>query len=123
MEESILRTIKPMINVEPDDHNFDSSILVGINSAFSTLLQVGIGVASDLENPSGNTESIRSLHVRDDTAMWSSLNAGSALGMVQEYVYIKTLLVFDPPSNPSVLKALDEESNELIWRIDAKLTA
>ena len=105
MEDSILLTIKPLVNVELDDHDFDTDILVGINTALSVLSQVGVG-------PMGG------LIVEDETATWSDLYTDDRLSMVRTFVHIKTKLIFDPPTNSAVLKALEEQASELIWRIE-----
>ena len=43
MVDSILDTIKKMLGIPTEDTAFDTDILVGINSAFMVLNQLGVG--------------------------------------------------------------------------------
>ena len=48
MENSILLSTKKVLNVSPDDPSFDMDILTFINSAFSTLHDLGVGPVGGL---------------------------------------------------------------------------
>ena len=43
MEASILKTIRSMLDMEPDETAYNNDILVHINSAIMTLTQLGVG--------------------------------------------------------------------------------
>jgi len=104
METSVLVTIKQMLGLERDYNVFDQDILVSINAALSTLKQVG-----------AMPESHRIVSASDT---WESLDFSDwQLELVKEYLYIKTRLVFDLPSNGQVISAFTERAKELEWRL------
>ena len=43
METSILKTIRSMLDMDPDETAYNNDILVHINSAIMTLTQLGVG--------------------------------------------------------------------------------
>lgn len=110
--DSILKTIRKMvlgipINSEnPDEETaFDTDLIIHINTAFSTLAQLGAG-------PKGG------FHISDETATWTDfIGDKSDVEDIKTYVYIKVRLVFDPPSNSSAAAKMDEMAKELEWRI------
>lgn len=106
MEESILRTIQERLGPDSSYEVFTPDILVGINSAISVLTQLGVGPE----------EGFRISGV-DET--WADLTGDAMyLDMVKDYIYLKTKLVFDPPSNSSLVNFYKQECNELEWRIN-----
>lgn len=106
MEESILKTIKSMLGVHEEDKAFDNDILVNINSIFSTLFQVGVGYTTHY-------------FVSNADTTWNDLFSKDAdlIDFIKMYTYMKVKLLFDPPTNSSVLQALNEQSKELEYRI------
>ena len=106
---SILNTIKKMIGFEDEYTQFDTDLIIFINSAFSTLTQVGVGPEEGFK-------------IRDETAEWDDfLDADDRLEFVKEYVYLKVRSIFDPPSSSSVLDAYKSRMDELIWRINVSV--
>lgn len=105
MENSILKSTKKIIGIDPSDTTFDLDIITHINSAFSTLAQLGIGPAVGFA-------------IEDDTAVWSDL-IGTDLtrNSVRTYVYLKVRLIFDPPATSYTQAALEKQIEELEWRI------
>lgn len=109
MEESILNTIKKMLGVDPSYMAFDTDIIVGINSALMALFQIGVGSASK-----------HTITGYDET--WAYI-LGDTLELepAKEYVYIKTRLAFDPPTNSSLIDAMDNMASELEWRLNVQV--
>lgn len=107
MESCIFYTIKKMLGVSMDDGPFDMEIIVGINSAIMVLNQLGIG-------PQGFV-------VTGVTETWSDLLEDfSDLEAVKSYIYIRTRLVFDPPTNSFLVNALQEQMKEYEWRLSIR---
>lgn len=105
MEPSILKTVKRMLGLDPEDETFDVDILVLINAAFMSLQQLGVGPAEGFSVTSANE-------------LWSDFMADDRLYQgVREYIYLKVRLVFDPPSSSSVADALKKNLDELEWRL------
>lgn len=109
MDESILTTIKNMLNIDSDITDFDSELIVLINSSFSTLFQLGIGEDKPFRI-SGSSET------------WSQLLTKEYyLELVKETVYLDVRIVFDPPTSSIVLETMKEIRKENQWRIAAQV--
>ena len=98
---SILNTIKKLLGpTEVYDH-FDTDIIVHINSAFSSLTQLGVGPQDGF-------------FIKDETDLWTDfIQDDKRLEFVKTYIYLKVKLVFDPPLSSSVLDAMNRHINEL----------
>ncbi len=112
MDESILITIKKMLGTAPEDNAFDTDIKIHINTAFNHLFQLGIG-------PEGFV-------IEDGSELWSDyLEDIDKFESVKDYVYLKTKLIFDPPSSSFVVeqfkKALDEIEFRLLVQGEEKI--
>lgn len=105
--DSVFLTIKRMLGLPEDDASFDTEIRSSINSAFMTLIQLGV-LHHDTVMITGETESWKHL----------SPNPPSAVYTLPEYVYLKTRLAFDPPANSFLVTALEKQIKELEWRYD-----
>lgn len=106
--DSILKSIKKMLNVHEDDHNFDTDIIILINSTFATLHQIGVGPAKGFA-ATGEDETWEDFIPDADDI---SINS------VKTYIYLKVRLVFDPPTSSSVMEAINKNINELEWRLN-----
>lgn len=106
--ESILTSIKKLLGIEAEYTHFDQDIMIGINSAFMALGQLGIG--PDL-----------GFVISGDTEKWSDLlGARKDLEAVKTYVYLKTRLGFDPPSNAFLVEAMERQITQLEWRLNVQ---
>lgn len=104
--ESILMSIKKLLGISDDESYFDSDIIMHINSVFVTLNQLGVG-------PN------KSFNIIDDNATWYDFTEyDTDLNNVKTYIYLKVRLLFDPPSNSSVLSAMERQISELEWRLN-----
>lgn len=108
MEESILTSIKKLLNISVDDKSFDQDVLIHINSVFMILNQMGVGT--------DNTFSIT-----DGTSKWTDfLGDNKDLESVKTYIYLKVKMVFDPPANSSITEAYNRLINEYEWRLNSR---
>ncbi len=106
METSILNTIKKMLGIDPTYTAFDTDVIVNINSAISTLTQLGIGPAVGFS-------------VEDDTTTWAAfLGTDLQLSSVKSYIYLRVRLIFDPPGTSFHLEAIKGQIAELEWRLN-----
>lgn len=109
MDNSILTSIKKMLGPEEDDVHFDSDIIMCINTALSILTQAGVGPAEGFR-------------ITDKTATWKDfIGEVKYLEFVKSFVHIRAKLLFDPPTNSTLVKAFETEANELLWRINAAI--
>ena len=106
MVDSILTSIKKLLGPEEIYEHFDADIVMHINSAFSTLTQLGVGPEEGFV-------------IKDKTAIWKDfIQDDKLLEFVKTYIYLKVKLVFDPPLSSSVLDAMNRQINELEWRLN-----
>ena len=103
--DSILTSIKKMLGIIEDDESFDIDIIIHINTAFSTLTQLGVGPKDGVI-------------IRDKTTLWTEFIDDIRLENVKSYVYLKVRQVFDPPTNSAVLDAISRQISELEWRMN-----
>lgn len=103
-QESILNSIKKTLGVYPEDMAFDVDLIMHINSALASLVQIGIG-------PSGGYS------ILDSTNMWSEfLGNDKRLESVKSYVLMKVKMIFDPFLSSSVINAYKEQIKEFEYR-------
>lgn len=101
---SILTATKKMLGVTPEDHAFDHDIITGINSAFGTLEQMGIGA--------------NGFAIEDETPEWSDFSEPfPQFNLIKSFVYLHVRLFFDPPATTFHLNAVQEQLKELTWRL------
>lgn len=107
MDESILNTIKGMLDISEDQTSFDSELISYINGAFFTLNQIGVGPDTPfvLENAD---------------AVWSEFTSDiDKLQIVKQYIFISVKLVFDTASTGSAtITAFERERDRLEWRLN-----
>lgn len=105
--DSILISIKKLLGIPAEDTSFDADIIIHINTVFSILQQIGVGPRTGFS-------------ISDDTATWSEFVSDlSLLEMVKTYVLHKVRMQFDPPSNSTLMKAMENNIAELEWRMNA----
>lgn len=105
MEENILESIKDLLGINEEDKAFDNDVLVNINAAFSTLYQVGVGSEDHYV-------------VLNGTETWNEvIEEEDLIDFIKLYIYMKVKIIFDPPTNASVLQAFTEQMKELEYRI------
>ena len=105
MEESILITIKKMIGFDKDYDYFDTDLIVQINSCFSILGDLDLGPEEGF-------------FITGEQQKWSEfIFTPSYLGMIKNYIFIKTKLVFDRPETAYAIQSLTKMAEELEWRL------
>lgn len=106
MEQSILKSTKKILGLEPDDTSFDLDITTHINSAFSILNDLGVGP------PDGFV-------IEDESTEWDDFLSDDPikLSKVKTTVYLRARLAFDPPTQGYLLDALKELIREAEWRL------
>lgn len=106
MIESILLSTKKILGIDADYTAFDVDIITHINSAFSTLNQLGIGP-------------VDGFFIYDDVETWDLfLGDDPRMNAVKTYVYLRVRLLFDPPTTSYLITSLDEQRKELEWRLN-----
>lgn len=106
VSDSILNSVKKQLGLEPSYDSFDLDIIMNINSAIATLSQLGVG-----------PEYGYIVTGQQDTYMDYLGDSEPMFQWVKMYLYLKTRLGFDPPSNSFVLQSMKDQVSELEWRM------
>lgn len=105
---SILDSIKKTLGLDSDYDAFDLDVIMHINTAFSTLRQLGVGPQTGFV-------------ISDNTSLWESYSDDMILlASVKSYVFAKVKLLFDPPPTSFGLDAMQKMVSELEWRLNVE---
>ena len=108
MEDSILNSIKKLLGITQDYTNFDTDIIIHINSVFMVLTQMGVGPSNGFK-------------IEDSTKTWKEyMITEENLEAVKSYIYLKVRLIFDPPINSAVIESIKQMITELEWRLNVQ---
>jgi hypothetical protein len=103
--DSILNSIKKLLGITEEYTHFDEDIVIQINSAFSTLNQLGVGPESGFQ-------------IEDASTTWSEfLGNDPRLNFAKTFVQIKVKLAFDPPTSSALMDSYNRQLDELTWRL------
>lgn len=104
--ESIVNTIKKSLGIDPSDDSFDPDIILNINTIIFSLSQIGVGPSNGFV-----------VTTVDD--LWTDYITGSTINLeaIKTYIYLKTKLMFDPPTSSTVIESINANLKELEWRI------
>lgn len=106
--ESILTSIKKLLGITEECSDFDTDIIIHINSALFDLTQMGVGPQNGFS-------------IQDDQSKWSDfVENASEFEPVKTYVFLKVKTVFDPPASATVLEAYNRRISECEWRLNVK---
>lgn len=107
MEQSILTSTKKILGIAEDYTVFDLDIITHINTAFSTLTQLGVGPSTGFV-------------IEDATSTWSEfIGSDLEIHSVKSYVFLKVKHLFDPPSTSYLIAAYERQMEELEWRLNS----
>lgn len=105
MEESILASVRPDVDIYEGDEGFDEMLIREINAAFGVLYQLGIGPETGFR-----------ITGTDET--WGQFtNNEIRLEMVKDYVSKKVKMAFDPPQSSVLKEAIESRIAEYEWRL------
>lgn len=106
--ESILTTIKKMLGIAEEYEHFDPEIIAHINTVFSDLREIGVGPDEGFI-------------IEDETSVWKDyipIDDKLWFEGVKSYVFLRVQLLFDPPSNGSILASKERQIERLEWRLN-----
>ena len=109
VNDSILVSVRPMCNVDEEDTGFDQQLIPLINSQMMIAHhQLGIG--------------INGFNITGESETWSDwLGEGeSKLAAIKIWLGYSVFLLFDPPDNGTVLKAIQETLAKTEWMLESK---
>lgn len=104
--ESILTSIKKLLGIDESYEQFDTDIIIHINSALAILTQLGVGPSEGFL-------------IENKNALWTDFVYGvNNLETIKSYVYLKVRLLFDPPTSSAAMESIKQLISELEWRIN-----
>lgn len=104
--DSVLTSVKKMLGIMEEYEDFDSDLIMHINSVFSILTQLGVG-------PS------KGFMIEDKNTAWNDfVSDESKMMLVKSYVFLKVKLLFDPPLSSAVLECYKKQIDEYEWRLN-----
>lgn len=105
MTTSILNDVKHNLGLLPEDTAFDSDVITHVNTAISTLTQLGVGP-------------VEGFAISGPDELWSDFVDDVRLNSVKSYIFLKVKLMFDPPGTGFVLQSIERQIQELEFRIN-----
>ena len=108
--DSILKSIKELLGINPNNTNFDTDCIFHINTAIFELRQIGVGPQEEPFNITGPDEKWED-YLEDEI---EKLNA------VKTFIYLKVKTLFDPPQG-SALEAFNKHMDEILWRLSVEV--
>ena len=106
--ESILTSVKKLLGIAEEYTQFDTDIIIHINTIFMALQQMGIGPKDGFS-------------ITDENDLWTDFMEDSILlNSVKTYMYLRVKLLFDPPLTSSTVDSFNKLISELEFRINSK---
>ena len=103
---SILTSTKKVLGIDEDYTVFDEDIIMHINTAFSTLTQLGVGPHEGFM-------------IIDAVAEWDDYIVDDVqYNSVKSYVFLRVRQLFDPPTTSYLITATEKQIAELEWRLN-----
>ena len=108
--DSILNSIKKLIGLDPDYTEFDTDLIIHINSVFLDLEQLGAG-------------SLDGFFIEGSTETWEDFLPDDplVLNSIKSYMYLKVKKLFDPPTSSSAMDSLNSLIDRFEWRINVAI--
>jgi hypothetical protein len=107
--DSILNTIKPLLDLSVADTDFDINVIIHINSVLMELNILGLGPSEGYAISSS-----------DETwTDFAGTNDVVKVSAMKSYVYLKVQMLFDPPQTAALIKALQEQINAYEVKINS----
>lgn len=106
MTDSILNDIKKLLGIDNTYTEFDTDIIIHINSVFMILNQLGVGPESGYR-------------ITGSLNTWSEFTDNEyEMESVKSYIYLKVRMMFDPPQSSALMQAMNEQIKEFEYRLN-----
>ena len=98
----ILESVKTSLGILPDNLGFDSELLMFINSAKTSLVQLGLA-EMDIDI--------------DETTEWPTFPNSSIDSLGKHYIHVKVRQTFDPVASETISRTISAAVNEVEGRV------
>lgn len=103
--DSILQSVKKLVGVHESYTEFDTDIIIHINTALAILNQLGIGPDDGYM-----------IEGEDET--WDEFIETNNQTMVKSFIHLHVKMAFDPPSSSALMESMQRTLDELTWRLE-----
>lgn len=104
--ESILTSVKKLLGITEEYTQFDTDIIIHINTVFMILHQLGVGPDKPFT-------------ITNKESKWSDfIGEDDNIEAVKTYMFMKVKLLFDPPQSSAAAEASNNVISELEWRLN-----
>lgn len=108
MVNSILTSVKKMVGIDESYTHFDPDIIMHINTVFFTLNQLGVGPDTPFR-------------IEDASTTWDEFMEDGELEAVKSYMFLRVRMLFDPPTNGTLVNSINESIKEFEWRLNVQV--
>lgn len=106
--DTILTSIKKLLGIEKTDTSFDADVIMSINTSLFSLNQLGVGPEEGY-------------FIIGDTETWVEfIGERKDLEVIKTFIYLKTRLLFDPPTNAFAIEAMERSIKEYEFRLNVQ---
>lgn len=103
---SILVSVKKMLGIVEEYTQFDTDLILHINSVFTILTQLGVGPKEGYS-------------ISGDSNVWSEFTEDQKkMELVKSYMALKVRLIFDPPQSSGAIESIKNLIAEMEWRLN-----
>ena len=103
--ESILTSIKKLLAIDEEYKQFDTDIIIQINTVLIGLTQIGVGPEEGFA-------------ITDEYSTWEDFIGNKPyLNSVKSYMYLRVRTLFDPPLSSAALDSMKKLADEFEWRL------
>lgn len=103
--ESILISIKKLLGIVEEDKQFDTDIIIHINTVLMVLTQIGVGPSEGFA-------------IMDEYSTWENFIGDKPyLNSVKSYMYLRVKTLFDPPLSSAAMDSMKRLADEFEWRL------
>lgn len=105
---SILYDVKHQLGLLPENTDFDTTLVIHINTTLSVLTQLGVGPTTGVQ-------------ITGPSEGWEILTDDPRLNTVKSYVYLSVRNYFDPPKIGGLISSMERQMRDLEYRMNLEV--
>lgn len=105
---SILNDVKHQLGILPELTDFDTTLIIHINTTLAILTQLGVGPSTGVQ-------------ITGPVEEWGIIYDDARLNTVQSYVYLQVRMLFDPPKIGGLISSMERQITMLEYRMNVEV--